>query len=296
MRHYCTLFDANYLVKGLVLYNSLAKHSSEPFRLHVLAMDDKTAETLRAMALPNMLVTDLDTFELCHWEMKNCRANRSWLEYLWTCGSNFAAYLMFQAIDDLPEITYLDADMMFFSDPKVIFDELNGYSIGVIPHRLIPSKKHLEVNGLFNVSWVYFRNDKDGMRCLERWAEQCRNRCSEKHGCGDQLYLNEFPLLWPKACRVIENIGAGLAPWNYANYELMAVEGRCSFMVSDNESSGEWRTWEFARFVHYHEFQETDPGKYRLTNYELRTEDMELIYLPYIAAYEEAKALLQQPA
>ena len=36
---------------------------------------------------------------------------------------------------------------------------------------------------------------------------------------GDQKYLDEWPDLY-SSCHIIENMGAGIAPWNYCQYEI----------------------------------------------------------------------------
>ena len=38
---------------------------------------------------------------------------------------------------------------------------------------------------------------------------------------GDQKYLDEWPKLYP-SCKVIENIGAGLAPWNFEQFDIVS--------------------------------------------------------------------------
>ena len=55
MLTFCTLFDSNYLDKGLVLYESMEKVMSE-YKLYVLAMDEKCNAILRTMKLPHMVV------------------------------------------------------------------------------------------------------------------------------------------------------------------------------------------------------------------------------------------------
>lgn len=274
MRHYCTLFDSKYLPQGLVLYESLKKHSSQDFTLYALPMDDACHDTLIQMALPGMLVIDPVIFESAM-KMKKVKANRTFQEYCWTCASNFSCFLMERTTRTIPEITYLDADMMFFSDPEVIFNEIGEHSIGIIPHRFIPEKKYLEVNGKFNVSWTTFRNTPTGRECLNRWAEQCRERCSEKVGCGDQLYLNEWPECYGAECHVIENIGAGLAPWNVGNYRVTEGPRVGGLPVV---------------FHHFHEWRMRDDESICRTNYRLRDEDIRFIYDPYAEMIHSAKA------
>jgi hypothetical protein len=251
------------------MYESLLKHSSEPFTLHVLALDERTAEAMQDCPGTEIYCRDSVEKEL---DLAEVKANRTWQEYCWTLASVFSEYIL-RRLTVHPDnaVTYLDADLMFFGDPRAIFDEIPYRALGsiaVIPHRFIPSKRHLEVNGRFNVSWVTF-SGAQGYWCVQRWAEQCRKRCSANVGCGDQAYLDEWPGMFQDSLHVIQNVGAGLAPWNLANYQL---------------SEGHAEGVPFV-FFHAHEFIDG----VQLTNYELRPQDIEFIYKPYLKAYQEAK-------
>lgn len=268
MRHYATLCDRNYLPRALAMVESLKRHSSVPVTVHLLAMDRD------AWAAVNDL--GLDYLKAYSWQGPNVRKDHTHQEWCWLMASQWCERLMGHVAAG---ITYVDADVLFFGDSEIIHAEIGDRSIGIIPHRFIPSKKYLVRNGEFNVGWVTFKGNV-GMDCLEWWAAQCRTWCyarNENGKFGDQLYLNEWPKLYGKDLCVIENIGAGLAPWNYANYKI--TEGPKADGVQ-------------AVFAHMHEFAELSPGKYRLTNYALRPEDKEFIYEPYIKAYEAAKEQL----
>lgn len=273
-RHFCTLFDSAYAAKGLVLHESLLRHSSEPFTLHILTMDSGVFWMLDVLQLPHVKLIPLDAFEYAM-HMETVRASRRWQEYCWSAASSLMCLvLQFPNID---AVTYLDADLWFMSDPKVVFDEIGGCSISIVPHRFIQSKRYLEINGTFNVSWVTFRNNDVGQRCAARWQGQvrdwCYNRVEPGHACGDQLYLNEFPDLYGDECHIIQNIGANLAPWNLANYHIHLRDQR---VYADDTP---------AVFFHAHEFMD----ERHLTNYELRPEDM-LIYDRYVDAWQHANA------
>ena len=50
---FCTLFDVNYLDKGIVLYKSLER-VCQTFKLYVFCFDDKTYEVLNQLSFKNM--------------------------------------------------------------------------------------------------------------------------------------------------------------------------------------------------------------------------------------------------
>ncbi len=260
-RNYCTLFDARYLAKGLAMYESLVKHSSEPFTLHVLAMDDQTERILTELALPNMHVMTLTGFERAM-NLQEIRERRSWAEYCWGCASNLMEYMLPWMPED--GITYIDSDILFFSDPKVIFDEVGERSIGITPHRFSPAEElRLGKNGKFNVGIVVARNSETGRKCIARWAAQCRDRCSSEVGCGDQQYLDEWPGLYGEECCQVENLGVNLGPWSLDHIDMDAIN-----LVA----------------YHAHEFVD---HKY-LTGYALQQVHLDVIYWPYIAALQDS--------
>lgn len=271
MNSYCTLFDTNYMVRGLVLYQSMCANLRDAWTLYVLPMDSDAEYVLNKMALPNMVIVDPGPFELTM-GLSEAKANRTHQEYCWTCASNLTCYLM--AWHNTGDMTYLDADQMFFADASTIFCE---HSIGIVPHNLIPSKRHLEVNGKYNVGVVTFRNDRIGKACVIEWAEQCRRRCSASVGCGDQQYLDSWPAKYGSAVCIIQNPGIGLAPWNLANY---SITERAGVVYADGAP---------VVIYHYHEYIHGQ----RLTNYELRQQDIDLIYKPYIAANDAMTAKIE---
>ena len=62
-RNYCTLFDRNYLLKGVVMLRSIARHSPDA-RVYVLCMDEMTQDLLTRLAIPGvvtMLLADVET-------------------------------------------------------------------------------------------------------------------------------------------------------------------------------------------------------------------------------------------
>lgn len=208
MMNFCTLFDSNYASKGIALYLSLEQQTSD-FVLYVMGMDRKCQEILSAIGFKHMIVEcidDVDSPKLA--EAKN---NRSRAEFCWTCGSFFTDYFLHKY--NLPDITYLDSDLMFFSSPQVVFDELKrkNASVGLASHFM-----KYPLFGKYCVQYVYFKNDKDGSECLRWWRDECLKWCYsrvEDGKYGDQKYLDYFADKFNHVCE-IENRGVGVAYWN----------------------------------------------------------------------------------
>lgn len=268
-RHFATLFDRRYAEKGLALHTSLLRHSSEPFMLHILALDQITWKILYDMNLENVDLMYMEHFEyMMH--MESVKASRSWQEYCWTCASSLMEMLM-PWVDE-GGVTYLDADLFFFSDPKVVYDEIGEKSIGITPHRFPPAKLHMVRNGKFNVGWVSAKNTKAGRDCISKWAAQCREWCfnrNEGDRFGDQRYLDTWESDYTGEVCAISNIGVNLAPWNISQYSV---------------SQGPRVNGTPVVCYHLHEFQ----NPHQLTNYTLRDEDRRHIYAPYVEAWQEA--------
>jgi hypothetical protein len=92
----------------------------------------------------------------------------------------------------------------------------------------------LEKSGRFNVGFVAGRNVNEFRRCLSKWRYQVIEDSSinyDKGICGDQKYLDNWPLLY-NGLHISEEIGAGVAPWNLNNYTI-SWNGSMPFI--DNE-------------------------------------------------------------
>ncbi len=272
MRHYCTLFDRNYLAKGLVLHESLRKHSSQPFTLHILAMDLETISLLIDLNLENTELLLLSNFERAM-NLEPIKQSRTWQEYCWTVASCLMEYLMPWVSD----VTYLDADLCFFSDPRIIFDEIDTNSIGITPHRFPTHRKHMEKNGIYNVGLVFARNNDMGRKCIAKWAQQCREWCFNKtegdHACGDQKYLDTWPEDYRGEVCVIENPGVNLAPWNIEQYKISVG---IDLEPTVNGTS--------VVFYHLHEFR----NETFMTGYAMKPEAIDFIYKPYVSMWKAA--------
>ncbi len=230
---FCTLFDAGYLPRGLALYRSLVDTRVD-FHLRVFCMDDATFDLLSQMDLPRLTPITLADLERFDQELLEVKPTRTPVEYFWTATPVVCLYCL-ELEPELREITYLDADVMFFADPRPVLDELGSESVLIVPHRYVPAYVNdVATSGIYNVQFMTFRRTEDGLEALRWWRERCIEWCYarvEDGKMGDQKYLDDWPERF-RGVHVLEHPGGGLAPWNASRYRLersgdsVLVDGR----------------------------------------------------------------------
>lgn len=274
-RNFCTYFDKNYLYRGLTLYRSLEKHCPD-FVLYILCFDDITRETLEKLNLNKCVLINLNDFE--DGELLEIKPTRTLVEYYWTCTPSLPLYVMNTYKLDL--ITYLDADLMFFSSPEPIFEEFGDNSILLTEHRYYGDiEQKISDNGKFNVQYLTFRNDQNGLSALNWWRQQCLKWCYNRHEngmIGDQAYLNDWEKRFKKV-HLLKSLGGGLAPWNVPQYKLKQ-QNDSTFVEEDR-----------LIFYHFHAFRMFSKYSYDpALSYEFSKDIINYIYKPYIAAIKKS--------
>jgi hypothetical protein len=225
-RHFCTFFDDQYLAKGLALYHSLERHCPH-FQLWALCLNRPAYDILTELNLPHLRPIALEDFERGDSALLAAKANRSLIEYYFTCTPSLPLYIL-ERNPEIELITYLDADLFFFAEPTSVFDEIGDSSIAIIEHRYSEANQYKRVFGIYNVGWVSFRRDEQGIECLRWWRERCIEWCGDKVKDGryaDQGYLDDWPERF-SGVKVLQHKGANLAPWNLSNYKIH-LDGEC---------------------------------------------------------------------
>lgn len=212
MMNFCTLFDSYYIHKGLALYESLCE-CTEDFHLFIVAFDDASYNKLKEIGLEKATIISLAEFETP--DLLRVKPSRNKAEYCWTCSSAVTEYCMQKY--NLDAITYLDSDLMFLSDPKVIEEEIGDKEIGITEHF-----NSIPVTGRFCVQYMYFKNQEEGRQALKWWKDKCIEWCyarQEDGKYGDQAYVDAFPQRYESLC-IIKNRGVGIADWNVNQYDI----------------------------------------------------------------------------
>jgi hypothetical protein len=165
------------------------------------------------------------------------KSERLLLEFMWTLPSVILSKML-NSEETISDIVYLDADIYFYSDPKVIWEEVKLGNVSIVSHNFSDRlRKIFRDSGEFNVSWVSIPNSEFGREVARNWAENCLELCPEipvsKNGrfvYGDQRYLDYWREDFGSRIQVIQNPGVGVAPWNYEKFQISANE---PFLVDD---------------------------------------------------------------
>ncbi len=272
-RNYCTLFDINYLSRGLAMYKSLKQWSSE-FHLYIFAFDEKSLEILRNERLEFTTIISLKEFE--DEKLLAVKPGRNRAEYCWTCTSSTILYCIHNF--NLDSCTYLDADLFFYSSPEPIFEELGTKSMLLTEHRYSPQYVRDEKNGKYCVQFICFKNDISGLKALEWWRDRCIEWCYARHEdgkFGDQGYLNDWTKRF-EGVHSLKHLGGGVAAWNVQQYDIFSENGD---IKGKERISG--KVFPLI-FYHFHYLKFIDNGTVELGRRVLDKNDFTYLYIPYI--------------
>jgi hypothetical protein len=206
-------------------------------------MDKETYKVLSGLKLEHVKLIKLETVETQ--ELLKVKKSRNKSEYSWTLKSSFMSYL-FKKYPSIPSLFYFDADIFFFRDIKLVYDDLGNKSLAITPHRFPKNfEARTKTSGIFNAGVVFIKRDSIGLKALERWRVQCIDWCYQKPNdkrFGDQMYLDEWPTLY-KDVHQFQHPGINLAPWNANVYKV------------NKEKDGVYVNGQPLIFYHFHEFK-----------------------------------------
>lgn len=281
-RHYVTLFDSRYLLRGLALYKSLCENTKN-FILYIIAFDDDCYNKLVELELENARIVSLQEFE--DDELLSVKESRSAGEYCWTSTAKSILYVFNHT--DCEDCTYLDSDLYFFNDPEILIDEVpEDKSVLITEHRYTEEYDQTEISGKYCVQFMYFKRDKNGLEVLNWWKDRCIEWCyavPEDGKLGDQKYLDDWMDRF-KGVYELKNLGGGMAPWNIQQYSIYTDNtGKVKYFHKKSDVRGS------VIFYHFHRTEFFEQDVVRLTSgyYKLPSSSISYIYKRYIKACDE---------
>lgn len=286
LKHFATLFDFNYLSRGLCLNNSLREYLKDDYLLFVLCLDNQTYQYFQQQPAFGVFPVKTEDIEAFFPELSQAKTNRSIIEYYFTLSPYWPLYLL-KNYPQCERITTLDSDIYFFDSPEKIFDRYPKDAIIISPHDFSSTLKGLTKFGVYNVSFQSFPNNDNGLAVLNDWRTKCFNWCEDRYDeetgfFADQKYLDSWeqnfmnihPLADKRCCR---------APWNIAETPLKYKNG--TILVGD----------ERLIFYHFHALRISPPiVKHNFLFYDVKnTFAIKKLYEKYIKAILKSNKMVQ---
>lgn len=220
VEHFATLFDSKFLPIGMALHGSLMAHA-QPFHLWILCMDEEVEKQLKLISLTNVTLIPLKEIETQ--ELLAVKSKRTLGEYCWTV-TPFTPQAVFDRYPRVERVTYLDADMFFFNDPRILLSELDqsGKHILITEHAYDPKYDQTLRSGRFCVQFITFRRTQQAAKVMKWWQDRCLEWCFarvEDGKFGDQKYLDSWPGLFGDVVHIVQQVEQTLAPWNVLFFE-----------------------------------------------------------------------------
>lgn len=286
---FTTLFDSYYLDKALALYRSLERVADD-FKLYIYAFDKKAFDVLGDMNLEHAVILRNEDLENAYPILKKLKQERSKAEYCWTCTPVSIEYILDSFHED--NCTYIDSDLYFFADPKVLLDEIKAADANVVitPHRFSDSLKDKRLqdrSGKYCVEFNYFDNSENAREALSWWKERCFEWCYhiyEKDRMGDQKYLMKFPQLF-KGVHELQNIGGGVAPWNLAQYEYTGESDDLAPILRERSTGKEFPII----FYHFQSMRYINHNYIIIRSETHSKKTKDIIYRPYLKEIESIR-------
>lgn len=256
------------------MYESLKKTCSD-FHLYIFAFDDKSYQILNQLKLEGVTVISLSEFE--NEELLSIKPSRTRGEYCWTCTPHTVLYCIKKF--NLPQCTYVDADLCFYSDPSVLLNEMGNNSILITEHRYTRQYDQSQTHGIYCVQFISFKNTADGMTALLWWKDRCIEWCFnrlEDGKFGDQKYLDDWTTRF-KGVHVLMHLGGGVAPWNIQQYKL-SLDDDGMWWVFDKATGKEERLV----FYHFHYVKFLEADRIDISDYKLTFPGVFTLYADYL--------------
>jgi hypothetical protein len=216
LNHFCTISTKAHLFKTKALADSLNKFNTH---LHVLVVDedDQLDKTEHITYYNLKFITSVTGLKLI---AKYCNQSD---KLRWALKSIFMLHLLVQT----DKIIYVDNDIYFYNNPKILFELLDTNSILLTPHFYDSNpninQNWLEANfkvGLYNAGFIGVNTN--ATKALQWWSECCLYNIKKSYWRGlfdDQKYLDLLPVLF-EGVLILKHKGCNLAGWNYLWYKL----------------------------------------------------------------------------
>ena len=123
-------------------------------------------------------------------------------------------------------VIYFDPDIFVYSSLNSLFSELGDKSIMLVPHIADIHIKYdgelpewaVMSNGIYNLGFCAMNNTQSSKLLVDWWCKRLEDCCFADRAKGfftDQKWMDWIPGFLGEECRVSQNLGFNMAPWNF---------------------------------------------------------------------------------
>ena len=220
--HYYTSITSNYLPKARVLARSVKRHDPDAV-FHLLLSDtpppgwnlaEEPFDTL--LGLDDLGIENVNAWAFKHALVEMCTAVK---------GPGAVEIVRRHKPDKL---VYFDPDIVVFGSLDGLSRELDAYSVLLTPHLTDPETTPAGVldneisalkHGIYNLGFVGFRCDGEGLRCMQWWSQRLLEHCRDDIPGGlftDQRWADHIPAMF-EGVRILRDPVYNVATWNLSN-------------------------------------------------------------------------------
>lgn len=237
MHRLCTIIALNYLPQAIALVES-TREVYPDIEFYVLITDTTQREQSNLSNAHILLPEDLDISG--DW-LSEMRSYYDTVEFATSLKPFLLSTLL---VDKVSTVTFLDPDILLFSELTDGFEGAENLGIALTPIRLTPSDVNTsgfsELSflqyGIFNLGYIAVGHK--GKPMLKWWGERLRwyaTRYPLDHAFTDQKWMNFVPALFP--CQILRNPGYNYTQWNiderplnWIGKEIYAGDSRLVFI------------------------------------------------------------------
>jgi len=233
MDRLCTIIALNYLPQAMALLDSTQKIYPN-IDFFILITDAKSRDQKGLECATVLLPEDLEI--PADW-LGDMRAYYDPVEL----ATSFKPFLLKTLLSDgVSTATFLDPDILVFSELSEGMSAARRTGIAITPHRLTPmnvvdshfSELSFLQYGIFNLGYIAV--GQKALPMLRWWSERLRWYCTRYPDdvvFTDQKWINFVPAFYDHT--VIRNPGYNFAPWNIDERPLSKVNGVFTLMKVD---------------------------------------------------------------
>ena len=216
---FVTIVDKNFIPQLLVMLDSLSRFSNS-YHVWIFCLDSDTYFQLSKISNIQKYTKLIEVVSIITPDIARVREERSVGEFAWTL-TPFLPIYIFKLEPSISRVTYVDADLYFKNDPAIlinIFDN-SKKSILLTPHDFSEGQDLSHIVGKFCVQFLTVT--RGAAEFLNWWGDKCIDWCGSTPSdgkFGDQKYLDDVPLAFPKDFFILENTYLTQGPWNMKKF------------------------------------------------------------------------------